>query len=138
MKKAVRTPTRPSPASAWPDGRPSGAAHEGRWLVVLAGAAAILLCGSAACTRPGSVGRELDAAGRAAARGARVEALRRTIAEDHETLQAIVSAERGVQATPIYAEPQVEAIARRLGPHEDELARLLSETPPDDAPRMPR
>ena len=101
----------------------------------------MVLCGSTACTGTGSGPghRELDAERLAVARAERVEALRRAIAEDHETLQAIVSAERGEQATPIYAEPVVQAIARRLGPHEDELARLLTEANPDDeAAGLPR
>ena len=141
MKKAVRTPTtRPSPESALPDRRSTDAAREDRWLPALASAAALVLFGSAACTGPGGPGgREPDAERLEAARAERVETLRRLIAEDHETLQAIVIKERGEQATPIYAEPAVRAIARRLGPHEDELARLLSAPTHDDGTsRMPR
>jgi hypothetical protein len=97
------------------------------------------LCGSSACLGPGPGDREADPERLAAVRAERVETLRRAIAEDHETLQTIVSTERGEQAPPIYAEPAVQAIARRLGPHEDELTRLLSEaTSDDDAARMPR
>ncbi len=132
MNEAVCTPTRPSPGSALPDRRPSGADRGSPWLLALTGAAAIVLCGAAACRGTGPSHRELDAERLAVARAERVEALRSAIAEDHETLQAIVSAERGEQATPIYAEPAVRAIARRLGPHEDELARLLTEANPDD------
>lgn len=140
MKTAVRIPTRPSPGSASSDRRPSRAAGGARWRVALTGLAAMALCGSGACTAgPGPGDREPDAERLAVVRAERVETLRRTIAEDHETLQAIVSAERGEQATPIYAEPAVEAIARRLGPHEDELARLLEEASSDGAAsRMPR
>jgi len=93
------------------------------------------LCCAAACAGPGSGDRQPDAAGRTA----RIEALRQAIAEDHETLQTIVSTERGEQAPPIYAEPAIRAIARRLGPHEDELARLLGEASSDgDASRLRR
>jgi len=140
MKQAARTPTRPSRESALSDRRPSRAWAGGdRWRPALALATALALCGSGACFGPATVDRERDAGRLAAARHERVETLRRLIDEDHATLQAIVSEERGEQARPIYAEPAVQAIARRLGPHEDELARLLAEAPHDDgASRMPR
>lgn len=116
-----------------PDRSSSPLGRRPRWLqtrdIAAAAAAAVVTVSACASSVPVEPleGERLEAS-----RAHRVQALRAAIAEDHATLQRRVSEERGELAPPLYVDSEIRAIARRLGPHEEELARLLSTQPTGD------
>jgi len=58
-------------------------------------------------------------------RGERIEALRRAIAEDHASLEDLVTQPRQPEPAPeLYRNPEIQVIAERLAEHQRELAQL--------------
>lgn len=79
--------------------------------------AALLGLGCASEPGPQEIGSEPDPA-------QRISELEAAIARDHATLQSYVSRPREEADRPLYEEPEVRAIARRLGAQERELEQL--------------
>jgi hypothetical protein len=58
-------------------------------------------------------------------RGERIQVLRRAIAEDHATLEDLITRPpQPESATQLHHDPELKAIAERLSDHKRELARL--------------
>ena len=55
----------------------------------------------------------------------RIAELRAAIAEDHTTLEQLITRPREEAEEPLHADPTLRAISRRLGEQERELAALL-------------
>ena len=87
------------------------------------GIAPALLTGLLACARPEDV--TISPAEYDRDRDARVD-LSASIAADHETLAAMIGAERFADPTAIYSDPELRTIAQRLIAQSRELERLSS------------
>lgn len=71
-------------------------------------------------------------------RAARIAALRAAIERDHAKLKILVSTAREGSEPPLHEDPEIRAIARRLGPHEDELEQLLARRDAAESARVVR
>ena len=87
------------------------------------GIAPALLTGLLACARPEDV--TISPAEYDRDRDARAD-LSASIAADHETLAAMIGAERFADPTAIYSDPELRTIAKRLIAQSRELERLSS------------
>lgn len=87
------------------------------------GIAPALLTGLLACARPEDV--TISPAEYDRDRDARAD-LSASIAADHETLAAMIGAERFADPTAIYSDPELRTIAQRLIAQSRELERLSS------------
>ena len=90
---------------------------------LFAGIAPALLTGLLACARPEDV--TISPAEYDRDRDARAD-LSASIAADHETLAAMIGAERFADPTAIYSDPELRTIAKRLIAQSRELERLSS------------
>lgn len=68
----------------------------------------------------GKASPDLDAA----ARKARIEALRTAIEQDHRRLEDLITRPRDSTSAELHADPELEAIASRLAAHEREREQL--------------
>jgi hypothetical protein len=68
---------------------------------------------------------EVDAPLGPAERSARIENLRQAIATDHASLESLIVESPHDVEIELHENPEVRAIADRLGAHERELARLV-------------
>ena len=113
-------PLLPPPATSRSQAR-SRPRSRGRRTHALAFAA--LLIGLLACARPEDV--TITPAEYDRDRDARAD-LSASIAADHETLAAMIGAERFADPTAIYSDPELRTIAKRLIAQSRELERLSS------------
>ena len=90
---------------------------------LFAGIAPALLTGLLACARPEDV--TISPAEYDRDRDARAD-LSASIAADHETLAAMIGAERFADPSAIYSDPELRTIAKRLIAQSRELERLSS------------
>lgn len=107
--------------------RPRGARKPGRsggksFCAEITTAIAAIACLSAACATPEAA--PVDPASDPAWRSSRIESLRRAIDEDHATLEAMITRPGGGDTNALHEDPELRAIALRLGEREDELDRL--------------
>ncbi|HKK52458.1 MAG TPA: hypothetical protein VKA74_12760 [Myxococcota bacterium] len=110
-------------------------------VAVIAGALASALLGcavGASFERDRHPQTEADRAQTEADRAARITALRAAIEQDHAKLKILVSTAREGSEPPLHEDPELRAIARRLGPHEDELELLLARRDAAESARVVR
>jgi hypothetical protein len=73
-----------------------------------------------------------DTAAQPPPRAERIAELEQSIAEDHTTLQQLITRPREPGEAPLHSDPTLKAIARRLGEQERELESLLEEQAAND------